>query len=163
MSKKIKIFLAILVIIIGLGGLYLTMNFKKVLSAVSGVINVSARLAGVSNPVNSNDVVTKNYVDAASPLPGLLCPSQIDSSDRSAQTISNAITTCRNLGNNWRLPTVDELSCFIGISGASSDYLLTRTPAGTSTLIYYFTLNLNSGDWQLNNPYYTPFPFRCVR
>jgi hypothetical protein len=66
MSKKIKIFLAILVIIIGLGGLYLTMNFKKVLSAVSGVINVSARLAGVSSPVNSNDAATKGYVDAAS-------------------------------------------------------------------------------------------------
>jgi hypothetical protein len=66
MSKKIKIFLAILVIIIGLGGLYLTMNFKKVLSAVSGVINVSARLANVSAPVNSNDVATKGYVDAAS-------------------------------------------------------------------------------------------------
>jgi len=66
MSKKIKIFLAILVIIIGLGGLYLTMNFKKVLSAVSGVINVSARLAGVSSPVNSSDAATKGYVDAAS-------------------------------------------------------------------------------------------------
>jgi hypothetical protein len=66
MSKKIKIFLAILVIIIGLGGLYLTMNFKKVLSAVSGVINASARLAGVSSPVNSNDAATKGYVDAAS-------------------------------------------------------------------------------------------------
>jgi len=65
MSKKIKIFLAILVIIIGFGGLYLTMNFKKVLSAVSGVINVSARLAGVSSPVNSNDAATKAYVDAA--------------------------------------------------------------------------------------------------
>jgi hypothetical protein len=69
MSKKIKIFLAILVIIIGLGGLYLTMNFKKVLSAVSGVINVSARLAGVSAPVNSNDVATKAYVDSLNAAP----------------------------------------------------------------------------------------------
>jgi len=69
MSKKIKIFLAILVIIIGLGGLYLTMNFKKVLSAVSGVINVSARLSGVSSPVNSNDAATKAYVDSLNAAP----------------------------------------------------------------------------------------------
>ena len=133
-------------------------NFEKVKAAVSGVINVNARLAGVSAPVNSNDAATKAYVDATSPLPGYLCPSQIESSDRPAQTLANAITTCRNLGNNWRLPTAEELTCFAGQYGPNN--LWTRTPLVGYSPGYWLVLG---GVLQYAVNTSTPIAFRCVR
>jgi len=98
---------------------------------------------------------------AAASLPGELCPSQLESSDRSAATFANAVTTCRNLGDNWRLPTAEELSCFIGASGVSASYLWTRTPYyGSSSS--WVVIRLTDGTWY--GDYYTSSnAFRCVR
>ena len=115
----------------------------------------------VPTPTAGTDAATKAYVDAAAPLPGFLCPSQIESSDRAAATLANAITTCRNLGNSWRLPAAEELACFIGAAGVSSGYLWTRTPH-FSTRHYWVVINLTDGHWN-DYTYTSSNAFRCVR
>ena len=114
----------------------------------------------VATPTASNHAATKAYVDAQAGG-GSSCPSEIESSDRSAATLVNAITTCRNRGGDWRLPTAEEISCFIGASGVSSSSLWTRSPyyGGYS---YWVRVRLTDGGWG-NDDYNNTHPFRCVR
>jgi len=121
----------------------------------------SNKIINLSTPTAGTDAATKAYVDAAAPLPGFLCPSQIESSDRAAATLANAITTCRNLGNSWRLPAAEELACFIGAAGVSSGYLWTRTPIW-GTAYGSVVLALTDGHWS-GLTYPGSCAFRCVR
>ncbi len=129
---------------------------------VAGEISAANnKIRNVAAPLASSDAATMEYVDAAASLPGFLCPSQIESSDRAAAILVAAITTCRNLGNNWRLPTAEEISCFIGAAGVSTGYLWTRSPGygGSSNWVY---VRLTDGIWS-NYLYSNTYPFRCVR
>ncbi|MDE2144810.1 MAG: hypothetical protein KGJ01_02490 [Patescibacteria group bacterium] len=143
---------------------------SKLVSGVS-IDAGNGRIADVSAPTASTDAATKAYVDAATGgAVEVKCPVSIDSSDRPAATFVNAVTTCRNLGGTWRLPTAEELSCFMGISGATSNYLWTRTPlyfVGNvyNTYLgggYYVATNLSNGYWTWYS-YYTTYNFRCVQ
>ncbi len=128
-------------------------------------LHVAGRIRLGTAPSNNMDAATKLYVDnavgAAGAVPGFPCPSQLESSDRSAATFANAVTTCRNLGNDWRLPTAEELSCFVGAAGVSSSYLWTRSPHYGSNN-YWVIVRLTDGAWS-DLHYTTSAAFRCVR
>ena len=109
-------------------------------------------------PTASNHVATRGWVEAQA---GGGCPSTIEDSDRAVTTLVSAITTCRNLGGGWRLPTAEEIACFIGASGVSSSSLWTRSPNYGSDH-WWVIVRLSDGNWY-NNTYYNTIPFRCVR
>lgn len=54
-------------------------------------------------------------------------PTEIDTVDQSAVTFPVASQLCRARGGCWRLPSLDELSKFTGIPGATGNILWTRT------------------------------------
>ena len=117
-------------------------------------------IKNLAEPTDNQDAATKSYVDAQAGGASS-CPEEIEASDRSASTTAGAISTCRNLGNDWRLPTAEEISCFIGFAGVSSSLLWTRSPDYGSYL-NWLTVRLTDGSWDTN--YYTSsVPFRCVR
>ena len=115
-------------------------------------------------PTASNHVATRGWVEAAiaasNLLPGDLCPGQIEGADRAVASIAFAITTCRNLGSSWRLPSFGELSCFVGSPNVSLVPLWTRTPANYTNT--YWTLSLTAGSSDFGFATATN-PFRCVR
>jgi hypothetical protein len=86
--------------------------------------------------------------------------------EKSAQTIRDAVDTCRSEstgGSDWYLPTAEELACFIYINGAStsSSALLTRTPVGADDN-RWVTIKLSNGDKSRVDTGSTA-SFRCVR
>ena len=115
-------------------------------------------------PTASNHVATRGWVEAAiaasNLLPGDLCPGQIEGADRAVASIAFAITTCRNLGSSWRLPSFGELACFVGSPNVSLDRLWTRTPANNTNSYWTLSLTAGSSDPGLPSAWH---PFRCVR
>ncbi len=118
------------------------------------------KIINLATPTAASDSATKAYVDAQAGG-GSSCPSEIESSDRSSATLANAITTCRNRGGDWRLPTAEEISCFIGASGVSSSHLWTRSPHYGNSF-YWVRVRLTDGGWS-GSHYSNTRPFRCVR
>lgn len=66
--KKSILIIGLLIFLFG-AIFFIYTNTNIVRSAVSGVINVSARLTGISAPINSNDAATKGYTDSVSGKP----------------------------------------------------------------------------------------------
>ena len=136
-------------------------------SVPAGRISAGTLTAGIgaATPTASGHIATKGYVDAqsggASP-----CPSEIESSDRSGLMLSYAIMTCRNKGGDWRLPTAEELACFIGIPSATNNILWTRSPYYGQDLYgasgWWTGMRLDGG-YLWGYAYSHSVPFRCVR
>jgi len=132
-----------------------TISWKKIFSTpVSWV-----------TPVANTDLTTKDYVDSkvwatsSNITWGQLCPTTI-SDIKNSDTISNAVKVCRDMWNGYRLPTFEELSCFINtpLSWSNSNSLLTRT----SYWINYLSIMLSS--WYIETvPYWTAKYYRCVK
>ncbi len=118
------------------------------------------RITNVGEPTNLADAATKGYVDSAGG-DYMSCPGEIEGSNRASATIASAISTCRGLAGDWYLPTAEELACFIGIGGVSSDYLWTRSPSPLDHSRWIY-LRLTDGHWGYTIHTGTQ-PFRCVR
>lgn len=116
----------------------------------------SNKIENLLVPTASSDAVTKGYVDAL--MGGSSCPVEIESSNRTAATLIVASTTCRGLGGGWRLPTVEELSCFLGNSAGA--LLWTRTQSISVT--NWIAVNPSSGVWAVQSAN-TNTAYRCVR
>ncbi len=106
-----------------------------------------------------NQVIALQTAQANQPSGGV--PTEI-SPEQVGGGIVAAINGCRNLApaGEWRLPTAEELTYFVGISGASWNDLLTRTPYYINYPPYnYYTIRLNNG----YSTILTSGNFRCVR
>jgi len=134
-----------------------------------GTTAPTARLEVAGNiiaapPTASNHVATRGWVEAAiaasNLLPGDLCPGQIEGADRAVASIARAITTCRDLGSSWRLPSFGELACFVGSPNVSPVPLWTRTPTINNS---YWILSLNDGSVVDAGTPTASNQFRCVR
>lgn len=129
-------------------------------------VSTTATLWTSDTSVPSQNAV-KAYVDTAvgaSASSASSCPSEISARQASA-TIATAAAGCRAMVGWWRLPTVEELSCFLNDASMpgwlETNLLWTRTPH-YSTANYWVTLYLSSGVW--GNDYHSySIAYRCVR
>ncbi|MDD3646274.1 MAG: hypothetical protein PHH06_02590 [Candidatus Gracilibacteria bacterium] len=130
---------------------------------IPGFVDTTTTLGTSNTKVPSQNAV-KTYVDAQVGAAGgsTTCPSEI-SDQQSSATLANAVNTCRNLttdGGGRRLPTFEELSCFI-LNPNNSTILWTRTPS-SSNAGYYLVITLSVGGWgSYTNT--ASYAFRCVR
>lgn len=128
-------------------------------------VSTTATLWTSDTSVPSQNAV-KTYVDTAvgaSASSASSCPSTI-SAVKPATTLANAIKGCNDStesGGWWRLPTVEELSCFINSAWATSEYLWTRTPYH-STNRDWIVLRPSDGHWSVTS-YTNSIAYRCVR
>jgi hypothetical protein len=143
----------------------------------TGTVNVSSkRITGVATPTAAADAATKAYVDAAGGPSGL--PTMISAEPGGTYTVAGAQAYCRSLNAacartskdvacdatayaDWRLPTAEELGIFLGITGASTNYLWTRSVnyGSINNFVYY---RLDVGSWT-NAGYTSNYYVRCVR
>ncbi len=144
----------------------------------TGTVDVSnKKITSLATPTASTDAATKAYVDAAGGS-GNGVPTMISPETGSTSTVLNSLTYCRALVapcartsedvacdatnySDWRLPTADELGVFYGITGATTNYLWTRSVHhGNSS--NYVSLRLDTTGWVISGNtigYYV----RCVR
>lgn len=87
-------------------------------------------------------------------------PEEIEASDRGTATLATAADTCRDKSASdcWALPTIEDLSYFAGISGATSSYLWSRTSTGGN----YFAVRLDDGN-STGYAHNSSRAYRCVR
>ncbi len=146
------------------------------LLTVNGTSSFSGyQIVNVAGPTASTSAATKGYVDAAAGG-GKWSATAVSAEAAGTYNHANAAGYCRNLSataqyaisgsdtvttyTDWRLPTMDQLAVFEGLT-ASSNFLWTSTPY-QSTLGAWIILRLSDGNWSLNN-YYTGLYVRCVR
>src|SRR5207249_1109651 len=77
------------------------------------------------------------------------------SNEGTAVTFSGAVQYCKNLVessfSDWRLPTIDELTYFVGDPGVTTNYLWTKSQAnGKENPVNqnYVSLRLTDGKWR---------------
>lgn len=119
-------------------------------------------------PTSNTALVTKSYVDAqvqASTSGSASCPAQI-SALQTADTLLNAVKGCRAMGGWYRLPTFEELSCFIWDTTiswwATSHELWSRTDSTIWAQNYWLTISLSQWSW-LQYMGSSSISYRCVR
>ncbi|MCC6600959.1 MAG: hypothetical protein IT223_09835 [Crocinitomicaceae bacterium] len=121
-------------------------------------------------PVAGTDAVNKDYVDAAVSAgggSGSGKPEEISNITGSAVVYSDAVQYCENLSENghddWRLPEAGEIQYFAGMSGATADFLWTKTLTGSqdfATNQNFITVRLTDGKWKYGGVARFYFPAR---
>ncbi len=128
-------------------------------------------------PTANNHVATKAYVDAQA---GGGEPTMLSAESTVSYTHSDAVIYCRNLDapcqywidgtcggpvvlyhDDWRIPTVEELALFLGITYDGS-YLWTRTVRDATTG-FWICPRLSDGHWYSYGSYTDTASVRCVR
>jgi len=114
------------------------------------------RITSLATPVNASDAVNKAYVDALGS--GFVCPN-METSNRATAYFHIAVQTCRDAGR--RLPTREEMICFVGTSTATVDYLWTQTYGSSAS--HYSAVKLDNGMWMdISAGTLQQRPYRCV-
>lgn len=143
--------------------------WNELVTAVNNKLDISALdttiTLGTSDTKVPSQNAVKTYVDTAVWASGGFntCPSEI-SAQQAAATMLNAINNCRNMTTDWwgwRLPTVEELACFVANGSLTTAILWTRTP-DYNTSGNWILLRWSDAHWYVS-PYNTSFAFRCVR
>ena len=117
-------------------------------------------IANVATCTQNMDAANKQYIDSVVAAGGgggggsTLKPSAISSESATAYTYSDAVQYCENLTessySDWRLPDSYEIQYFAGISGASSNYLWTKsfTPIDYQANQNFISVKLDDGSWR---------------
>ena len=87
--------------------------------------------------------------------------SEEQSAKTHAEAIKNIEKLNKEMGDDWRLPTREELDSFVGIEGATDHFLWTSTPYYGSTNFWVIEV-LSTGDWS-GYGYSGTSDYRCVR
>jgi len=110
-------------------------------------------------PVNGQDAVNKLYVDnlvaaGGGGGTGMSAPVAVSNESSTQFTFADAVQYCETLTegghSDWRLPTVDELAYFTKISGASTEFLWTKTLTfgkDFATNQNFIAYRLSDGKW----------------
>ncbi len=116
---------------------------------------------------NSDDLVTKSYVDATVSANswGYPVTSTLSNISSSSMYFKDAINYCHNLSENWfsdwRVPTSDELMQYVW-SSTSTDKILWTSSITHRTVNEIMWINIS--DWSYNDYSLDTYVFtRCVR
>ncbi|HRS54165.1 MAG TPA: hypothetical protein P5250_05625 [Bacteroidales bacterium] len=129
------------------------------------------KIVNVATCTNNLDAANKEYVDnaVAAGGGGGAKPSMLSSESANPYVYPDAVQYCENLNENgytdWRLPEADELQYFVGTSGATSNFLWTKTlsvPQDFATNQNFITVRLTDGKWRNGGVKRFYFPSRQV-
>lgn len=128
------------------------------------------KIVNLATCTQNLDAANKEYVDnaVAAGGGGSSKPSMI-SAESSDLTYSDAVQYCENLSesgfNDWKLPEAGEIQYFAGMSGASSNFLWTKTLTENqdfATNQNFITVRLIDGKWKNGGISRFFFPSRSV-
>ena len=78
-----------------------------------------------------------------------------------AEAVENIEKLNKEMGDDWRLPTREELDLFVGMKGATDHFLWTSTPYYANNDSWVIE-GLSAGNWY-GNGYTGTSDYRCVR
>ena len=86
--------------------------------------------------------------------------SEEQSAKTHAEAVENIEKLNKEMGDDWRLPTREELDSFVGMEGATGHFLWTSTPFYTNSS-YWVVEVLSTGGFY--GSYTSADDYRCVR
>lgn len=131
------------------------------------------KVTNLEPPIDGTDAANKDYVDANVSGSGggsaISKPEAMSSLSPSPMVYSAAMQYCENLTedghSDWRLPEAGEIQYFAGSSGATTDFLWTKTLTGSqdfATNQNFITVRLTDGKWRYGGAARFYFPSRSV-
>jgi len=115
------------------------------------------KITNLATCTQNLDAANKEYVDnvLSAGGGGATKPSMISNESATAYTYSDAVQYCESLNeggyNDWWLPSTDEMLFFTGVSGATTNFLWTKTttkPQMFSGNQNFETVRLTDGKWR---------------